>query len=108
MRERRKGRRVMPTTGLLAFRLRSILKQDMTRYGVEFVEVVGIRSQVFKVNARNSLPSGLFTPPSLDQSKATHFSSYRLEIGGLVESSQSLSLENLCALPSRTQITRRD
>ena len=36
------------------------------------------------------------------------FSDYRLEIGGLVDKPMSLSLAELRALPSRTQITRHD
>jgi DMSO/TMAO reductase YedYZ molybdopterin-dependent catalytic subunit len=36
------------------------------------------------------------------------FAAYRLEIGGLVERPASLSLSELRALPSRTQITRHD
>ena len=39
---------------------------------------------------------------------AGEFSAYRLEIGGLVEEPVSLSLSQLRALPSRTQITRHD
>ena len=36
------------------------------------------------------------------------FAAYRLEVGGLVEHPASLSLADLRALPSRTQITRHD
>lgn len=36
------------------------------------------------------------------------FEAYRLEVGGLVETPTSLSLSELRALPSRTQITRHD
>ena len=36
------------------------------------------------------------------------FAGYRLEVGGLVEHPASLSLADLRALPSRTQITRHD
>ena len=36
------------------------------------------------------------------------FASYRLSVGGLVEKPLELSLEQLRALPSRTQITRHD
>ena len=39
---------------------------------------------------------------------AGEFADYRLEIGGLVEHPASLSLADLKALPSRTQITRHD
>jgi len=36
------------------------------------------------------------------------FANYRLEVDGLVEAPQSLSLDELRAMPSRTQITRHD
>ena len=39
---------------------------------------------------------------------ASGFADYRLEVGGLVERPASLSLAELKALPSRTQITRHD
>jgi DMSO/TMAO reductase YedYZ molybdopterin-dependent catalytic subunit len=39
---------------------------------------------------------------------AGSFADYRLEVGGLVERPMSLSLADLKALPSRTQITRHD
>jgi DMSO/TMAO reductase YedYZ molybdopterin-dependent catalytic subunit len=39
---------------------------------------------------------------------ADGFAQYRLEIGGLVEKPVSLSLADLRAMPSRTQITRHD
>ena len=39
---------------------------------------------------------------------AGSFADYRVEIGGLVERPMSLSLADLKALPSRTQITRHD
>ena len=39
---------------------------------------------------------------------AAAFADYRLELGGLVEQPASLSLAELRALPSRTQITRHD
>jgi DMSO/TMAO reductase YedYZ molybdopterin-dependent catalytic subunit len=38
----------------------------------------------------------------------THFADWRLKIHGLVEHELSLSLEELRALPARTQITRHD
>ena len=40
--------------------------------------------------------------------KRDGFASYRLSVGGLVEKPFELSLEQLRALPSRTQITRHD
>jgi len=39
---------------------------------------------------------------------AEGFAQYRLDVGGLVENPMSLSLAELRALPSRTQITRHD
>ena len=39
---------------------------------------------------------------------AKGFADYRLEVGGLVESPRSLSLSDVRALESRTQITRHD
>ena len=39
---------------------------------------------------------------------AAGFTDYRLEVGGLVTSPLSLSLDEIRALPSRTQITRHD
>jgi DMSO/TMAO reductase YedYZ molybdopterin-dependent catalytic subunit len=40
--------------------------------------------------------------------KADNFANYRLQVGGLVEKPLSLSLAELRAMPSRTQITRHD
>ena len=51
------------------------------------------------------------TDPQDDDYRAlvsSEFSIYRLEVGGLVENPLSLSLENLRAMPARTQITRHD
>ncbi|MXP32681.1 molybdopterin-dependent oxidoreductase [Erythrobacter jejuensis] len=39
---------------------------------------------------------------------AASFANWRLEVGGLVNNPMSLSLENIRALPQRTQITRHD
>ena len=39
---------------------------------------------------------------------AANFSEYKLEVAGLVERPQSLTLDALRAMPSRTQITRHD
>ncbi len=41
-------------------------------------------------------------------SQATGFADWRLQVGGLVETPLSLSLENIRKLPQRTQITRQD
>jgi DMSO/TMAO reductase YedYZ molybdopterin-dependent catalytic subunit len=49
--------------------------------------------------------------PDTDEYRALSakaFADYRLEVGGLVEKPVSLSLAELRALPSRTQITRHD
>jgi DMSO/TMAO reductase YedYZ molybdopterin-dependent catalytic subunit len=46
--------------------------------------------------------------PSYQAMAASGFADYRLEVGGLVEKPASLSLAELRALPSRTQITRHD
>src|SRR5262249_41379302 len=45
---------------------------------------------------------------SYRQMAENHFADYRLEIGGLVEKPLRLSLAELRAAPSRTQITRHD
>ena len=46
--------------------------------------------------------------PQYQALAAEGFAQYRLEVGGLVEKAASLSLAELRALPSRTQITRHD
>ena len=46
--------------------------------------------------------------PQYQALAASGFSDYRLEVGGLVEKPLTLSLAELRALPSRTQITRHD
>jgi len=55
-------------------------------------------------------PNGSTDPQDEDYQAlaSSSFSSYRLEVGGLVENPQSFSLENLQAMPARTQITRHD
>jgi DMSO/TMAO reductase YedYZ molybdopterin-dependent catalytic subunit len=55
-------------------------------------------------------PNGSVDPTDPDYLalKARGFSDYRLVVDGLVESPLSLSLADLRALPSRTQITRHD
>jgi DMSO/TMAO reductase YedYZ molybdopterin-dependent catalytic subunit len=55
-------------------------------------------------------PNGV-TAPDDDTYKAllaNNFANWRLEVGGLVENPVSLSLAQLQAMPSRTQITRHD
>jgi DMSO/TMAO reductase YedYZ molybdopterin-dependent catalytic subunit len=55
-------------------------------------------------------PNGSTDPddPAYRKAATTGFADWRLEIGGLVERPASLSLAELRALPSRTQITRHD
>ena len=55
-------------------------------------------------------PNGSTDPqsPQYRALAADGFRAYRLKVGGLVGQSLSLSLEQLRALPSRTQITRHD
>lgn len=55
-------------------------------------------------------PNGNPPPLTLDYvlSAMSGWSLWRLEVGGLVEEPQSLSLEALQAMPARTQITRHD
>ena len=48
------------------------------------------------------------TPDAYKSLAADSFASWRLQVGGLVERPASLSLSDLRALPSRTQITRHD
>ncbi|KAB1072052.1 molybdopterin-binding protein [Methylobacterium planeticum] len=55
-------------------------------------------------------PNGTIDPTDRDYKAlvAEGFGSFRLELGGLVERPLSFSLEQLRALPARTQITRHD
>jgi DMSO/TMAO reductase YedYZ molybdopterin-dependent catalytic subunit len=55
-------------------------------------------------------PNGSTNPQTADYLavKKNDFASYRLQVSGLVETSLSLSLDELRAMPSRTQITRHD
>jgi DMSO/TMAO reductase YedYZ molybdopterin-dependent catalytic subunit len=46
--------------------------------------------------------------PEYERLAAAGFAEYRLEVGGLVATPLSLSLDEIRALPSRTQITRHD
>jgi DMSO/TMAO reductase YedYZ molybdopterin-dependent catalytic subunit len=46
--------------------------------------------------------------PEYQALAANHFIDYRLQVGGLVERPRAYSLDELMALPSRTQITRHD
>ena len=55
-------------------------------------------------------PNGVTRPddPTYQNFLMGNFTDFRLEIGGLVDRPQSLSLDELMAMPSRTQITRHD
>ena len=55
-------------------------------------------------------PNGSFTGTTDDYKRMLedNFASYRLSVGGLVRHPLSLSLDELKALPSRSQITRHD
>ena len=55
-------------------------------------------------------PNGSTAPddPDYQDAAAADFADWRLEVGGLVENELKLSLADLRALPSRTQITRHD
>lgn len=55
-------------------------------------------------------PNGSVDPASADYRRmaGTGFQDYRLTVTGLVDAAQSLSLADLTALPSRSQITRHD
>ena len=61
------------------------------------------RSPEFRSNG-TAMPNS----PQYKALAAGGFAGYRLEIGGLVEKPATYSLEELRALPSRTQITRHD
>lgn len=60
-------------------------------------------SRVFKANGTKNPDT-----PAYNSMAAQGFAGWRLEITGLVDRPQSLSLPELRALPSRTQITRHD
>jgi len=55
-------------------------------------------------------PNGSTEPDDDDYLKASaeHFANWKFEVAGLVEAPLSLTLEEMRALPSRTQITRHD
>src|SRR5208282_2827821 len=55
-------------------------------------------------------PNGSTAPddPDYQDALAANFADWRLEVGGLVENPLKLSLADLRALPSRSQITRHD
>ena len=55
-------------------------------------------------------PNGTIDPQDEDYRElaSSNFANYQLEVSGLVEHRQSITLENLRTLPRRTQITRHD
>jgi len=55
-------------------------------------------------------PNGSVDPddPDYVAARDMHFADWRLELGGLVDRPARLSLDDLRAMPSRTQITRHD
>ena len=55
-------------------------------------------------------PNGTTSPQDPDYVKLAdnNFADYKLEVNGLVENPLSLSLDEIMAMPSRTQITRHD
>jgi DMSO/TMAO reductase YedYZ molybdopterin-dependent catalytic subunit len=55
-------------------------------------------------------PNGSINPQTADylEVKKNDFAGYRLQVSGLVDKPLSLSLDELRAMPSRTQITRHD
>jgi DMSO/TMAO reductase YedYZ molybdopterin-dependent catalytic subunit len=61
------------------------------------------RSPEFRSNG-TAIPDN----PQYKALAASGFAAYRLEVGGLVEKRGAFSLEDLRAMPSRTQITRHD
>ena len=60
-------------------------------------------SRVFKANGSTNPDD-----PSYLTHAANGFADWKLEVGGLVETPLALSLDELRAMPSRTQITRHD
>jgi len=60
-------------------------------------------SPTFRGNGTVDIPT-----PEYRAQQAGGFPDWRIEVGGLVERPQSLSLADLRALPQRTQITRHD
>ena len=95
-----KVRGVLETANSLTYRAQRLLLGD-TWLAREFAES-DIR--------QGQKPNGTSDPEDEDYKTlaASEFSKYRLEVNGLVEKPQKLSLENLRAMPSRTQITRHD
>ena len=102
----------------------SLLDQDsMVRRAVASMNALTYRAQRLLIAHDRMAPE--FTPADIRQAqhpngstdpdtdeyqavKADNFSSYRLNVSGLVDNPLTLSLSDLQALPSRTQITRHD
>jgi len=92
--------KLLSATDGLTYRVQRVLlaKKGLAReFGEEHI------SAVFKAN-------GSTDPPDTDYRAhaAQNFANWRLELGGLVEKPLSVSLPELRARPSRTQITRHD
>jgi DMSO/TMAO reductase YedYZ molybdopterin-dependent catalytic subunit len=60
-------------------------------------------SPVFRANGTREPPGEAYA-----KHKASNFADWRIVVDGLVEKPQSLSIEQLRAMPTRTQITRHD
>jgi DMSO/TMAO reductase YedYZ molybdopterin-dependent catalytic subunit len=60
-------------------------------------------SPIFRANGTRQPPGDAYAAHS-----ASHFATWRLNIDGLVKRPQSFSIDQLRAMPARTQITRHD
>ena len=93
-------RRAVASMNNLTYRAQRLLV-SRDRLAPEFT-VVDIR--------QSQHPNGSTDPDTEEylKLKADNFASYRLNVSGLVDTPLTLSLDDLKALPSRTQITRHD
>lgn len=92
-------RQFLGTGEWLSYRVQRALGDDAL--APEFTEAD--MSPVFRTNG-NTRPRS----QEWNQHLAENFVNYRLVVDGLVEEPQSLSLDEIRAMPSRTQITRHD
>lgn len=95
-----KARQFMERANDLSFRVQRLLIGDN-----------GMAQEFSEVDIRQPMrPNGVSNPrdPAYVQLADGNFSDYRLEVTGAVESPLSLSLDDLKAMPNRTQITRHD
>ncbi len=60
-------------------------------------------SPIFRANGTRVPPGDAYAAH-----KATNFATWRVQIGGLVERPQAFTIDQLRAMPTRTQITRHD